>query len=109
MRKFSTIAVVVGKGPGIAPLYEPLGPLEREECTDSEAEWIDGLLDKIGFNEMSTATFAAFGQDIPLTSVTANWIDGERHTVRFAPKTLGKELDDLLDFIRAKCPKSDED
>lgn len=99
---FSKISIMVGSGPGIAPLYETFGPIKREKLTQSDVKWIDTTLEDSGFKEMESTDITKWARDMVFTSLTVEYEDGVLHTVKFVRNEIPEKLDQLIKFVQSQ-------
>lgn len=97
---FSKLSIMVGSGPGIAPLYETFGPIKREKITEADAKWLEMLLDESEFKAMESTDITKWARDLVFTSLTVEYEDGVLHTVKFVRNEIPEQIDQVIKFVQ---------
>ncbi|MBK7749960.1 MAG: hypothetical protein IPL73_03380 [Candidatus Obscuribacter sp.] len=94
--RFKTLWSMVGSGPGMAPQYEQFGPVSREMLPEQEAQLIDEILSSKDFKNLQTSSVTSAARDMVFSSLTVEFEDGSKNTVRFMRGEILESLDKII-------------
>lgn len=94
--RFQSLWSTIGSGPGIAPQYEQFGPVTRDMLGAGEADAIDQLLASKDFKTLQTSAVTRSARDMVFSSLTVEYEDGTKNTVRFMRGEISDTIDRLI-------------